>query len=127
MIIGFALSERTSVCSFIVWAYVIFDIFSDFNAARMGSVGAEYEGRDIPVRPIYPHPCGRTGRDEAFPSWFTLYAPSSFLSTAFSDDVGTVREKPYPEFVGCFITGANHMVSFNWIVLMIYEAGLYLL
>lgn len=31
-------------------------------------------------------------------------------------------EKPYPEFVGCFITGANHLVSFNWIVLMIYEA-----
>lgn len=76
---------------------------TDSDAARMGSVGAEYEGRDIPVRPIHPHPCGRTGRNEAFPPRFTF-------------------EKPYPEFVGCFITGANHLVSFNWIVLMIYEA-----
>ncbi|EDR13479.1 uncharacterized protein LACBIDRAFT_308451 [Laccaria bicolor S238N-H82] len=30
--------------------------------------------------------------------------------------------KPYPEFVGCFFTSANHIVYVNWVVFMIYEA-----
>ncbi|EDQ99783.1 uncharacterized protein LACBIDRAFT_315291 [Laccaria bicolor S238N-H82] len=30
--------------------------------------------------------------------------------------------KPYPEFVGCFLTSANHIVYLDWVVLMIYEA-----
>ncbi|EDR02574.1 uncharacterized protein LACBIDRAFT_332138 [Laccaria bicolor S238N-H82] len=34
-----------------------------------------------------------------------------------------VSTKPYPEFVGCFFTSANHIVYVNWVVFMIYEAG----
>ncbi|KIJ93056.1 hypothetical protein K443DRAFT_684823 [Laccaria amethystina LaAM-08-1] len=30
--------------------------------------------------------------------------------------------KPYPEFVGCFLTSANRIVYLDWVVLMIYEA-----
>ena len=34
-----------------------------------------------------------------------------------------VSIKPYPEFVGCFLTSANRIVYLDWVVLMIYEAG----
>ncbi|EDR02609.1 uncharacterized protein LACBIDRAFT_332210 [Laccaria bicolor S238N-H82] len=30
--------------------------------------------------------------------------------------------KPYPEFVGCFLTSANHILYLDWVVFMIYDA-----
>ena len=43
-----------------------------------------------------------------------------FTATDILCQVGT---KPYPEFVGCFLTSANHIVYLDWVVFMIYEAG----
>ena len=42
---------------------------------------------------------------------------------AATDTPCQVSIKPYPEFVGCFLTSANRIVYLDWIVLMIYEAG----
>ncbi|EDQ98732.1 uncharacterized protein LACBIDRAFT_296795 [Laccaria bicolor S238N-H82] len=30
--------------------------------------------------------------------------------------------KPYPKFVGCFLTSANHILYLDWVVFMIYDA-----
>ena len=40
-----------------------------------------------------------------------------------TDILRQVGTKPYPEFVGCFLTSANHIVYLDWVVFMIYEAG----
>ncbi|KIK02624.1 hypothetical protein K443DRAFT_6013 [Laccaria amethystina LaAM-08-1] len=55
-------------------------------------------------------------------SLITLTAVAEiYVTSIFLRDL-QFSTKPYPEFVGCFFTSANHIVYLNWVVFMIYEA-----
>ncbi|EDQ99739.1 uncharacterized protein LACBIDRAFT_315272 [Laccaria bicolor S238N-H82] len=105
MIFGWILSEGANSLHFIMVYMVslIMAIPSNLDPTRMGSMETRSAYWCLSDIPNYARNRGGNICDENLPSRPAI-------------------TKPYPEFVGCFFTSANHIVYVNWVVFMIYEA-----
>lgn len=54
------------------------------------------------------------------------YAGCTAVMALFLKDL-KLSPKPYPEFPGCFVSGANHILYLCWVILTAFEAGIMVL
>lgn len=58
------------------------------------------------------------------PTFFALaFIPDVYITNKVLKSL-TFGKLPYPEFVGCFVTGSNNLQLWVWVILMIYEGGI---